>query len=302
MIRFRRLTSALLDTWLVDQQIRPATSQYRLRLWREDRANLPAILTELIEYIEEAMEDARRRIRRGFEDDLSPFGDPASDPAANYPAMLHRVTLQGYFGETLAVIAVEHWGFNGQSDWAVPAFLFRLHDQEFQHLEEINLRLAAGGAYDPDQTAQMRPGRTGDDGLAFRMDDNGTITDVLTLEAKCVSHNSNSRIQEAHQKLSAGLTRPTGVRELINILDDYSTEDSSIWQRALLELWRDGYKQAVRFDAVAYACAQTPRRAPRVAWMPTNRPHPSYTAARPLEGLEFQLRAMNPLTDALYRQ
>jgi hypothetical protein len=29
-------------------------------------------------------EDARQRIRRGFEDDLSPFNDPAADPAANY--------------------------------------------------------------------------------------------------------------------------------------------------------------------------------------------------------------------------
>jgi hypothetical protein len=52
--------------------------------------------------------------------------------------------LQGYAGETLAVLAVEHWGAHGHMDWIVPAFLFRLHDQEFQHPEAINERLPAG--------------------------------------------------------------------------------------------------------------------------------------------------------------
>jgi hypothetical protein len=87
-------------------------------------------------YVDEAFEDARRRIRRGFEDDLSPFNNPAADPAENYPALLHRVTLQGYLGETLAILTVEHWGAHGHTDWVVPAFLFRFHDQEFQHLEQ----------------------------------------------------------------------------------------------------------------------------------------------------------------------
>jgi hypothetical protein len=27
-----------------------------------------------------------------------------------------------------------HWGAHGHMDWVVPAFLFRLHDQEFQHV------------------------------------------------------------------------------------------------------------------------------------------------------------------------
>jgi hypothetical protein len=134
--------------------------------------------------------DTRQRIRRGFEDDLSPFNDPAADPAANYPALLHRVTLQGYLGETLAILAVEHWGAHGHTDWVVPAFLFRFHDQEFQHLEAINERLLTGEAYDPDRIAERRPGRTGDDGLAFRMNADNIISDVLTLEAKCLAKNS----------------------------------------------------------------------------------------------------------------
>jgi len=148
----------LLDAWLVDQRISTAHARYRLRVWRENRASLVAIQPELIAYIDEAFDDARRRIRRGFEDNLSPFNDPATDPAASYPAFLHRVTLQGYLGEILALLAVEHWGAHGHTDWVVPAFLFRLHDVEFQHLEQINERLLHGEDYDPDHMAELRPG------------------------------------------------------------------------------------------------------------------------------------------------
>jgi hypothetical protein len=110
MIRFRRLPPDLLNAWLIEQRMPNSHETYRLRVWRSNSAGLAAIQADLIAYIDEAFEDARRRIRRGFEDDLSPFNDPATDPAANYPRCLHRVTLQGCLGETLAALAVEHWG------------------------------------------------------------------------------------------------------------------------------------------------------------------------------------------------
>src|SRR5207245_1845984 len=127
--------------------------RYRLRLWQEVRGALPALLAELRLYADEALDDARLRLRRGFQDPLSPFADPDADPAANYPAALNRLTLQGYLGETLSGLAVEHWGALGHTDWHVPAFPFRLHDQEFQHLELINQRLRAGQAHEPDEMA-----------------------------------------------------------------------------------------------------------------------------------------------------
>lgn len=301
MIRFRRLTPGLLDAWLEDQHLANDHGRYRLRVWRENRAGFAAIRAELIAYVDEALEDARRRIRRGFEDDLSPFDDPAVDPAANYPALLHRITLQGYLGETLAVLAVEHWGAHGHTDWLVPAFLFRLHDQEFQHLEAINERLLAGEAHDPDRMAEQRPGRTGDDGLAFRINGEDTITDVLTLEAKCLAQNNNAKIEEAHQKLAAGGLRPSGVRELINLLDEYETPEAQAWQEALLKLWREGYAVATRYDGVGYTCGRIPARAGRVAWMPAGAPHPAYTAPRGLEGMEFQFEDLNTVVNTLYR-
>lgn len=302
MIRSRRLTLGLLNAWLVDQGVPRASARYRLRVWRENREELAAIRRELFDYFDEALDDARQRIRRGFEDDLSPFRGPQNDPAANYPALLHRVTLQGYFGETLAAIAVEHWGAHGHMDWVVPALLFRLHDEEFQHLERINERLLAGQAHDPDRVTEQRPGRTGDDALAFRINRDNIITDVLTLEAKCLTISNNTKIEEAHRKLAEGAPRPSGVRELINLLYDYDTLDAHLWHEALLKLWRDGYRTAVRYDGLAYACGQVPMRpATRVAWMPMDAPHPSYTASRSLEGMEFQFEVLNTIVDTLYR-
>lgn len=301
MIRSRRLSITLLGNWLIEHALNGSHARYRLRLWRESRGALAALESELRLYFDEAFEDARFRLRRGFEDALSPFNDPALDPAANYPALLHRVTLQGYLGEILAGLAVEHWGAHGHSDWVIPAFLFRFHDQEFQHLELINERLRAGERYDPDVDAEKRPGRTGDDGLAFRIDANNVITDVLTIEAKCVSRNNNATIGEAHEKLATAGRLPSGIRELINLLKDYETLEADTWREALLRLWMQGYSRAARVDVVAYLCGQVPQKGERIAWMAVEQPHPSYTVTRNLEGLEFQFADLNGLITAIYR-
>src|SRR3546814_18717852 len=97
----------------------------------------------------------------------------------------------------------------------VPALLFRFHDQEFQHLDLINERVLAGEVHEPDAEKEKRPGRTGDDGLAFRVDANGVITDILTLEAKCLTVSNTGIMKDAHEKLMVGGNRPSGVREPI---------------------------------------------------------------------------------------
>jgi hypothetical protein len=299
MIRFRRLPTALLDAWLVSQTVPTSSPRYRLRLWREDRNSFEALRNELDLYFAEAFEDARRRLRRGFEDALSPFADPDVEPASNYPQLLHRVTLQGYLGEILAVLAVEHWGAHGSNDWVVPAFLFRFHNQEFQHLEMINERIRAGQGHSPDENSQLRPGRTGDDGLAFRIDHNGGITHVLTLEAKCLSANDARKIAEAHQKLSAAGILPPSILELINILSDYDTVEADNWQQALITL-RANPGRAARLDGVAYACGRIPTR-PRITWLPADRPPADYAIQRKLEGMEFQFADLRGIIELLYR-
>ena len=153
MIRSRRISRMTLQRWLVEQPRPAGNGFYHLRLWREELGRRCDVLTELVAYFQEALEDARLRLRSGFEDALSPFNDPVLDPAANYPGLLHRNTLKGYLGETFAALAVEHWDIHNRNDWQVPALLFRFHDVEFQHLERINQQLRAGQAYDPDARA-----------------------------------------------------------------------------------------------------------------------------------------------------
>src|SRR3546814_8170687 len=70
VIRFRRLTPVSLNSWLVDQGIPQTHQRYRLRVWREVHGALGALRVELIAYVQEALDDARRRIRSGFQDDL----------------------------------------------------------------------------------------------------------------------------------------------------------------------------------------------------------------------------------------
>ena len=301
MIRFKRLPLSLLNSWLVDQGLPVTHPKYRLRLWSENPDSFAAIKIELVAYLDEAFDDARKRLRKGFEDSLSPFITLSPDPAANYPAMLHQITLQGYLGETLAVLAVEHWGAVGRQDWVVPAFLFRLHDQEFQHLELINQKLAAGEGYDPNAEGERRPGRTGDDGLAFRINDQNVITDILTLEAKCVGANRPKLIEDAHMKLDSGSKTPSGIRELINILAEYNTPEAHAWQHALLQLRVSNCLNATRYDGIAYACGAIPQQVNRISWMKADAPHPSYTVQRHLEGMEFQFTDLPSLIDTLYR-
>ncbi|WP_447761260.1 hypothetical protein [Sphingopyxis panaciterrae] len=301
VIRFRRITMQPLNQWLPQVAIPVQHQQYRLRVWREAGDLLDPLRQEVIDYAREALDDAREKMRRGFADPLSPFEDDAHDPAANYPAVLHRFTLQGYLGETLAGLAIEHFGAFGHYDWHVPAFLFRMHSTEFEHLDEINQKVQSGVAHDADARAHIRPGRTGDDALAFRIGAAGQITHVLTLEAKCLTTHKAAIATDAHAKISSGVQRPTGVLELINLLADYSTTEAIEWRLRLLSFYRTGYLNAERWDGVAYAVGNRPVAANRIGWLPAPQPHAAYTGGRPLEAMEFQFTDVRSLVNMIYR-
>lgn len=300
MIRSRRLNIKSLNKWLVKAKWKVESGGYRLRVWKEHRDALPKIKNEIIAYINEIFDDVRLRLRRGFEDELSHFKeDPSTDPAWNYPALLHTITLQGYFGETLGAIAVEHWGAHGHSDWIVPAFLFRFHNLEFQHLDSINDRLRSGQVVDPDAQAEQRIGRTGDDGLAFRMGADDQITHVIAIEAKCLAKSNSAQIRKLHEKLSGADSNLSGVRELISLLSEYETTKAEMWRKALVRLWQSRFRDATRYDGACYVCGNAPVK--NSTWLPSDAPHESYKGARPLEAMEFHLSDLPDLIQILYR-
>lgn len=303
MIRSKRLPPTQLNTWLVSVPLSGGTPQYTLRLWREDRKGLVApFKDEVVAYFDEAFEDARNNLRAGFEDDLCSFDDPAADPAASFPRLLHRITQQGYLGEALGALAVEHWGAAGHTDWLVPAMLFRFHTVELQHLASINERVARGLPFNQDDNAEIRPGRTGDDALAFRMNNAGVITDVLVIEAKCIGTNKNTTIADAHEKLTTTLLRNSGFREIISILKMYDTAEAKKWRAALLDFWRSGYKTSGRYNCVSYAVgAQPAKPKTRESWLDPVKRHPKYTLKYPLVGIEFQIPDLDGVVDIIYR-
>jgi hypothetical protein len=301
MIRFCRIDREALETWLVERERATKNGTYHLRVWREDGTELDGVREELIAYFQEALDDARMRLRAGFEDELSPFNDPALDPAANYPALLHQITLQGYLGETFGALAVEHLEIHDRTDWSVPALLFRFHDVEFQHLERINQRLRQGEPHDPDAVGERRPGRTGDDAIAFVKNDANVITHVLTIEAKCLSSHRADKVTEAHQKLTAGSAVPDSVRELVELLSNYDTAEAQRWQEALIKYRASGGARVARYDAVVYVCGQRPRQDGRDSWLSPQTVNPAYTLARELAGLEFHLEDLDGLVATVYR-
>lgn len=303
MIRSCRISLGPLKRWLVQQGQPKYSKPYRLRVWREDNAELDTVRVGLIAYVQEALNDARRKIRCGLSDPLSPFDDDEPDPAANYPAALHRNTLLAYFGETLSGLAVEHFGAFGKDDWYVPAYLFRMHDAELQHLDVINEYLWSGIDRDPDADIEIRPGRTGDDAIAFRINGEGKITHVLTLEAKCLVKSNATKIREAHSKLSVKRPgRSTGVRELRYILSHYDTPQANEWQTRLLSFWKADYRKAKQLDGLTYAVGNRPKKDPqRISWLPVDAPHEAYLGNRRLEAMEFQFTDIDELIELLYR-
>ena len=243
-------------------------------------------------------------MRFGTSVPLSPFDDdvPDPDPAANYPAALNRTTLQGYFGETLAGLVVEHFGAFGEEDWHVPAFLFRMHNVEFQHLDMIDEQLSSGKDRDPDANSEIRPGRTGDDAVAFRIDDAGKITHVLTLEAKCLANNNATKIRKAFRNLSAERpSRSTGAREIRNILSQYQTPQAKEWHRRLLSFDKEDHRNAEHLDGFVYAVGDRPKTPKRTSWLRPSAPPADYTGGRRLEAMEFQFVDLKKLIDLLYR-
>jgi hypothetical protein len=299
MIRSRLINTARLQAWLVEQPRAPRNGTYHLRVWREDNSRRAAVQAELLAYFQEALEDARARLRSGFEDDLSPFTDPTLDPAANYPRLLHRITLQGYLGETFAALAVEHWDIHGRRDWRVPALLFRYHDVEFQHLERINQRLRSGQQHDSDAPCERRPGRTGDDAIAFVKDATNRITHVLTLEAKCVGSHRAEILNDAHGKLNAGPSVPDSIRELVELLNCYETPEAQAWQEALVKYRASGGRQVARYDAVVYVSGNRPQT--RASWMSAATVNSAYTLSRQMAGLEYHLEDLDGLVNIVYR-
>lgn len=284
-----------IKTWLVINVSRSTNGTYEHALGREDGDGRAAVMPRLKELIKDAHEDARKRLRALASGSLDPLGEAdARDPADGYPQELHMQTLKGYFGEVLAGLVAENLDPFGLADWKVPAYLFRYHLVEFQHLEFM----AQVG-----EKAEPRPGRTGDDCLAFRCNGDGDVVAALFCEAKCTKGHSASLIDDAHEKSSLSNLLPVDLLQLIEVLSDSKTKAAARWVKALRKLYHkgpnpgDGYD---RLDQVTYVCGKQPANMGQKTWIATDKPHPKYSGGRRLHVAEIQLNDVEELIRDAY--
>jgi hypothetical protein len=288
MAKFPQMTS-----WLqVAVQGKPG-GQYQHALAQENTSLQGTILPSLCSLISEAHEDAKARIRKLAIGSLDPLTAPgAGDPAKGYPERLHIQTLKGYFGEVLAGAVAENLNPFGVKDWVVPVYLFRFHLVEFQQLGLMKQTGVAAG---------LRPGRTGDDCLAFRRDANGTILATLFCEAKCTADHDSGLINDAHEKSSLGNLIPVDVLQVIEVLLDSTDPAAASWIDALRCLHMTGPVPGYeRIDQITYICGRKPVLAGKTSWIPADKPHGKYTGARRLHVAEIQLSQVEELIKNVY--
>jgi hypothetical protein len=283
-----------LDGWLETEVDGPDDARYRHHVMLEVQPRDPGVADELRELIERAHADYKQHLARlaGDPAELMPeileSGEAFPDPTAGWPNELDPSVLMGYFGEILSGFVAERHAPHEIGGWRVAAYLFRNHDVAFEQLERTR------------QTGEDTtpiPGRTGDDCLAFVMED-GEITHALFCEAKCYQRHSSDAVEAAHEKISVANLIPVSLLALVEVLRDSTDPDAAEWVRALQLLRlrpRDDYE---RLDMVVYICGQRARSTH--GYMPCDAPHPAYTGDRRLEAVDVHVPKIGDLVKSVY--
>jgi hypothetical protein len=284
-----------ISNWLEVDVQRAATGKYEHSLCREDTKERAAVIPTLKVLISDAHEDARNRLRNLVRGSLDPLGeDDPNDPAEGYPEKLHLTTLKGCFGEILAGLVAANLNPFGHDDWVVPAYLFRFHLVEFQHLDMMT---------QSGEAAAPRPGRTGDDCLAFRRNEDGEIIAALFCEAKCTKGHRSSLVDDAHEKSSLPNLRPVDIPQLIEVLLDSKEPAAARWVEALRKLHLKGANPGPsyeRVDQVTYVCGKCPSSKTQKTWITTDKPHAKYSGGRRLHVAEIHLTDVEDLIQEVY--
>lgn len=249
-------------------------------------------MTDLKLLVQRANDDVLERLRKVDRYPLDPLGCTDNSLANLFPQELHLQTLKAYFGEIFAGLTAERFSPFGEDGWKVPAFLFRFHDIAFRQLEKLRLT---------GETPGPIFGQRGDDCLAFQRDDTGRIIRSLVCEAKCTAGHRSTLISGAHTKVSADEPIPLDIWRLVEVLLPRDDPISLQWAESLQKLRQDpistGYE---RCDLVAYICGRPPVKGRRRTWIPTDKPHPNYTARRRLQAVEAHLHDVNGLVREVY--
>lgn len=251
-----------LKDWLEEK--RTDNGKDYLHILLSEKKEIPQeVWDELYEYIKHAHEGARQSLRTAFEHQLHPFKKGTiEDPVYGYPYKLNIDLLKGYFGEIMAGIIASNYKLFNLERWQVPVHIFRTHDTLFDQLEEIR---------QTNNWNKKIPGRTGDDHLAFMLDDNGTIIGWINCEAKCTSSHNSTLINKCFKKLSSSnLNRPVSLKRLLESFKDYKNDQyRKLWENALIEFRKNSFNNKHKceyYDLGVYVYGQKPKI--KKTWIP----------------------------------
>ena len=288
-----------LDRWLepeADQTGAPAYHHLRLK---ERPAHRDAGIAVLRSAAEREIADIRAEWEELTQTTLDPLQEESSPGLKRlsemldaYPARLNLTTLKGLFGEILAAEIIKAFPVLGSTGWKVPGLRFGTHAVAFLKLEKWLDEPSS-------DSAPPVPGRYGFDCLAFTTDEQGRVVHWLACEAKCTAGHSASAMADAHVQVSDNATLPAAeLLHLIGALKRRDDPESQYWVTALRHLLVDD-PAPIRSDNVSYVCGRAPTT--RKSWMRTDRPHPSYSGGRRLQGIETHLNAVDEAVVAVFR-
>lgn len=284
----------LLDSWLNGYETVDNNSPLYTHILFQELDDVPdEFWDELFAYINHAHEGARQKLRKPLGDTLHPLHHGTKvDPSFGYPQKFGDAALQGFFGEIVAGIIAEHYVGNDDIEWEVPVYLFRTHVVAFQQLENMK---------QTDDWERQIVGRTGDDSLAFMLNENSQVVAWLACEAKCTRNHSSQLIADNHEKLSQNIKRPIDLLRLISALEDYKNDK---YVRNWINALRDFYwtiengGSVKRCDLSVYICGKLPKRSD--SWIDPDTPNSEYSGNRDLTAAEVHLPKVSGLIKSLY--
>lgn len=251
---------SIVKEWLGSSLTESGTYRHR-HVFESEEDKRKRALEVIKEYTAWAHSDAKEKLKEdytlGVDLDPEAYGKSNSVVEA-YPQELNEQVLKGYFGEAIAGLLAEIFEVH-QKDWVVPIFLFRLHKAAFEKLEKHDLsgKLA--------KNSPTVPGRTGDDCLAFEIED-GAVLGCMSVEGKFTPNHNSSQIDSAFKKVDE---KPKSLIQVASILSARGKEDIAFQ----IKLFRYSNDDLGKYKMISYLHGQEPSQ--NDTWIDTESPKKS---------------------------
>lgn len=294
-----------MDAWLTAT---PKTSAGYGHLLLEQ--NNPVNPADLRSYFESAHQDARQVFHSSAGMDMHPDATDGVSHAL-YPGCLPPKARRGLFGEVLAGLVTEQYGFVGDHDWSIPVFLFRHHSDARAYVHAL--------ARDPNRQRETF-GRQGNDFIAICLDDSGAVVRFLAGEAKwraSLTPSSVTGLMEGdwvkdsnpRQRTGKGIwfeinrevAAPDGLRQLQGILEHRDPEG---FAQAILSLDKalliKSEHPIPRTDLILLSGNRSATWAKAATFLPADAVPGGYSAGNDLQIIEVIIAGGEALIDTLY--